>query len=72
MKGEDTVKELRKLLYPLRVKIVKHNPYSLPIGKTFRGKRKEGNASPFPIEIQGDHIYQMAEDEVEILGDKDG
>ena len=57
----------RNKYYPLRIRIIKHNPYGLPIGKTFRGKRKEGNASPFPIEIHGDHIYQMAEDEVEII-----
>ena len=58
---------LRKSFYPLEVKIIKDNPYRLPIGKCFRGKRKEGDGSPFPIEIQGDHIYQMKEDEVEII-----
>jgi len=58
---------LRKLFYPLEVKIVKGNPYGLPIGKIFRGKRKEGDGSPFPIEIHGDRIYQMAENEVEII-----
>ncbi len=57
---------LRKLFYPLEIKIVKANPYGLPIGKIFRGRRKEGNASPFPIEIQGDRVYQMEEDEIEI------
>lgn len=61
------MEQLRKLFYPLEVKIVKSNPYGLPIGKIFRGKRKEGDASPFPVEIQGDKIYQMKEDEVEIL-----
>ena len=58
---------LRKLFYPLEVKIIRPNPYCLPIGKIFRGKRKEGNGSPFPIEIQGDQTYQMTEDEVEII-----
>jgi hypothetical protein len=56
---------LRKLFYPLNFKIIKSNPYGLPKGKIFRGRRKEGNGSPFPIEIQGDHNYQMKEDEVE-------
>ncbi len=58
---------LRKFLYPLQAKIIKDNPYKLPIGKIFNAKRKEGNASPFAVEIQGDRIYQMAEDEVEII-----
>ncbi len=58
---------LRKLFYPLEVRIVKGNPYGLPVGKIFRGKKKEGHRSPFPIEIQGDRIYQMKEDEVEVI-----
>jgi len=61
------MEQLRKIFYPLEVKIIKPNPYGLPIGKQFRAKRKEGDASPFPIEIQGDYIYQMREDEVEII-----
>lgn len=52
--------------YPLWVTITKGNPYSLPVGKKFRARIKEGGASPFPIEICGDHVYQMREDEVEI------
>jgi hypothetical protein len=63
---EKKMKSLREF-YPLKVKIIKGNPYGLPIGKIFRGKRKEGDSSPFPIEIQGDHTYQMAENEVEII-----
>jgi len=58
---------LRKLFYPLEAKIIKHNPYGLPIGKIFRAKRKEGDASPFPIELYGDRRYQMEEGEVEII-----
>ena len=51
----------------LEVKIVKFNPYGLPIGKRFHARKKEGNGSPFPIEIVGDKVYQMKEDEVEII-----
>ena len=53
--------------YPLWVKIVTSNPYSLPLGKEFRARRKKGDASPFPVEIIGDRVYQMREDEIEEL-----
>jgi len=61
------MRELRELFFPLRARIIKSNPYGLPEGKVFAARKKEGNASPFPIEICGDRVYQMAEDEVEIF-----
>ena len=59
------MEHLRKLFYPLEVRIVKSNPYGLPIGKIFRAKKKrEGNTL---TEIKGDNIYHMEDDEIEII-----
>lgn len=60
--------ELR-IEYPYKAKIVAGNNYGLPVGKEFTfAKIKEGNASPYPIELYsygGDYrIYQMREVEV--------
>lgn len=58
---------MKKEIWPLRVKVVKGNPYGLPVGKEFiYAREKEGNGSPWPIEIFGDRRYQMARDEVSI------
>lgn len=72
-----TSEDLRKE-YPLRVRIVQDNDYNLPVGKVLAfARRKEGDASPFPIEIRGNWpnffhgaLYQMREDEVEIVDDE--
>lgn len=55
--------------YPLWARIVTENPYSLPVGRVFRARRKEGDASPFPVEIIGDRVYQMQEAEIEFVAD---
>lgn len=69
-----TIEMLRRR-YPWSARVRKENPYSLPIGKTFPfARRKEGDASPYPIILQGTwpayfhgRIYQMFEDEVELF-----
>jgi len=61
-------------MYPFRVRILKENPYDLPVGKVFPfARRRDGEASPFPIVVRGncpeffnDREYQMREDEVEM------
>ena len=61
--------------WPLRVRIMQANPHGLPVGKEFPfARRKEGDASPFLIEIKvmwpsvhDQRFYQMREDEVEVL-----
>ncbi len=68
--------EMRKE-FPLRVGIRKSNPHGLPVGKMFPfARRKEGNASPFPIEVKAMwpsihtlRFFCLAEDEVEIIDD---
>ena len=58
-----------RIEYPYKALIVRSNDYGLSIGKGFiYARRKEGNASPYPIEIYsygGNYrTYQMKEDEV--------
>ncbi len=37
--------------YPFTARVIASNPYGLPIGKTIAcARRKESDASPFPIE----------------------
>ena len=59
--------EWLKETFPLTVKVIKGNPYGIPIGKILRARRKEGDGSPYPIDAQGDHNYQFTDDEVEII-----
>jgi len=52
--------------FPLWFRVIKGNPYGLPIGKILRGRYKTGTASPFPVELYGDHqLYQMKLEELE-------
>ena len=65
-----TLAELRQT-YPLVARVVKGNAYAIPIGKEFLcARRKDGNGSPFPIEVfsyAGNYqVYQFTEDEVEV------
>ena len=61
-----------RIEYPYKAVIVDgENGYGLPTGKAFNyARRKEGNASPYPVEIYsygGDYrVYQMREDEVSL------
>ena len=60
--------------WPLRIRVIKDNPYGLPVGKEFPfARRKEGDASPFSIEVK--HMwpsihdlryYSLSEDEIEV------
>jgi|GEM_PF-6075278 len=61
---KDPKTEWLERAYPLWFKVVKGNPYGLPIGKVMRGRRKEGNVL-LPIELYGDQLYHMASKEVE-------
>ncbi len=57
-------RELVKM-YPHCFEIVCGNPYGLPLGKKFRGRYKEGDASPYPVELWGEaRLYQMKREEV--------
>ena len=52
-------------LFPLKITIpAGGNAYGLPAGKTFVGRRKEGNGRPYPIVAVGDREYQFKEGEV--------
>ena len=50
--------------WPLNVRI-KGNPYGLPVGKVMMARRKEGDGSPFPINVFPS--YQFKDNEVEIV-----
>jgi len=50
--------------FPLWFKVIKDNPYNIPVGKIFRG-RYSGLSLLAPIELYGDRIiYFMQLDEV--------
>lgn len=57
--------------FPLWFKVIKGNPYGLPIGKVLRGRYKNGDASPFPVELWGNQMYQMKLEEVEEVSAED-
>lgn len=59
-------------LYPLRAKVKASNPYNLPQGTDLPlVRRKEGDASPYPIEafehLERGRLYQFREDEVDLF-----
>lgn len=67
-----------KKFYPCLFKVVKENPYRIPIGSVLRGRYKEGDASPFPVLLYLEkQVIQMRRSEVEELekrkeGNKNG
>lgn len=70
MNDAPTKEQLLRAEYPYIATIVKDNDYGLTVGKEFQFARfKEGDASPFPIEIKDTkdyRIYQMKTEEAEL------
>jgi len=57
-------------MWPLRIKIIKKNPYNIIPGEIFKGRRKDGDASPYPYEIyhqEMERTCQFTPSEVEVL-----
>ena len=66
LREENKMPILPKDLFPLKITIMTNNVYHIPIGKTFYGRRKDGDGSIYPIEATGERIYQFRECEVKI------
>ena len=55
-------------MWPLKLRIIKINPYNIPLGTVLEGRRKDGDASPFPYECyhrEMERTCQFTSSEVE-------
>ena len=68
---EDLRTDWLERTFPLWFRVVKGNPYGLPVGKVLRGRYKKGDASPFLVELWGEQLYQMKFEEVEEISVED-
>ena len=70
----DPRREDLRRIYPNRAVILKNNDYGLPVGKQFLFARKREGVTIWPIEILGEEVYTLTEEEAALLpaeGDAD-